>query len=138
MYAALASAVGLPGPVCQEYNVDYYGHDVLPLEGYIYSAEQCRSICLADTECFYYTFNQSTSSCYLKGIQALRGRRTSQWVCPPSKQSPPPFPHLPFSCRYTRDSYEASTHPRHVKNEGKRKRSRRTRGAGRRHRSICL
>ncbi|PHJ19389.1 beta-glucanase [Cystoisospora suis] len=79
LYASLARIVGMSSPICQEYNVDYYGYDVTSLEGFIYSAEQCRSICANIDDCFYYSFAQSRSSCYLKGIQALRGRKTSQW-----------------------------------------------------------
>ncbi|PFH34057.1 1,3(4)-beta-glucanase [Besnoitia besnoiti] len=65
-------------PPCLEADVDYLGHDLHKYEEFIYTAEQCRLLCLHTTGCFYFSFVQSSASCYLKDIQALLNRRTGQ------------------------------------------------------------
>ncbi|KFH02293.1 1,3(4)-beta-glucanase [Toxoplasma gondii VAND] len=65
-------------PPCLETNVDYFGYDLKKYEKFIYTAEQCRLLCLNTDGCFYFSFVQTTASCYLKTVQALLGRVTHQ------------------------------------------------------------
>ncbi|CBZ54549.1 hypothetical protein NCLIV_049780 [Neospora caninum Liverpool] len=59
---------------CYEIGVDYYGYDIEKLEtGEVTTPSACQALCKDRTGCYYWTWVQTTQSCYLKNPYALQG-----------------------------------------------------------------
>ncbi|KAF4640288.1 PAN domain-containing protein [Toxoplasma gondii] len=59
---------------CYEVGVDYYGYDIEKLEtGEVTTPSACQALCKNRAGCYYWTWVQTTQSCYLKNPYALQG-----------------------------------------------------------------
>lgn len=64
----------LTTPIKCEWATDFMGHDIRAFENSVKSIQTCQQLCLGFNNCFYWTFVESTSSCYLKDFSAEEGR----------------------------------------------------------------
>ncbi|OEH76597.1 PAN domain-containing protein [Cyclospora cayetanensis] len=61
-------------PISCEMSTDFQGHDIRGFHGTVKDVAACQELCKGFNNCFYWTFVQSTASCYLKSQSAAEGR----------------------------------------------------------------
>lgn len=61
-------------PIKCEWATDFMGHDIRSFQGTVADVQTCQQLCQGFNNCFYWTFVESTSSCYLKDATAEDGR----------------------------------------------------------------
>lgn len=80
----LAGAVSGPrvcsyvDPIPCEASTDFLGYDLRSFDGTVTDASQCQQLCRGFNNCFYWTYVQSTNSCYLKDEHATEGREVNE------------------------------------------------------------
>ena len=57
-----------------EISTDFLGHDLRSFHGTVTDVQSCQELCRGFNNCFYWTFVESTASCYLKDETAEQGR----------------------------------------------------------------
>ena len=61
-------------PIACEKSTDFMGHDIRSFNGNVADVQSCQQLCKGFNNCFYWTYVESTASCYLKDDTAEEGR----------------------------------------------------------------
>lgn len=66
-----------PEKSCAEGSVEYRGHDVASMRN-VRSAPYCQQLCASNNACFYWTWDKSRQTCFLKDEYAIDFRVTGR------------------------------------------------------------
>lgn len=97
------------GPTCFDHEWDYPGYDIEKIDDrFVISPNECQQLCTVNSQCAFFSWKASTSSCYLKASTASLSRQSDSDVVSGPKVCPS---RLPSRYNGAADKFDPSRAP---------------------------